>query len=512
MGKDEPAGVLALGQLALAVEVIQDGVAVYDAQARIIIVNDRLLALTGHARDELVGQSVLTLIPEELRAELATRMKEYASAPVRRTLEDGLVTRIERKDGSTFDAQVANAPVQWAESPAVVATIRIIRDVSLEEIRRRGMLEANPDATMVCTPEGRMMLANAAATRLFEREHIVFFNQPVTSLFPVSHASELEEKLRECHESATEGRLPPETHVLDAEFIRSDESVVPVEITISSLRTAQGLMLRLVVLDISERRRLQREAEAEKDGFLATVSHELRTPLTSVLGYGELLEDLGEEDLSDHARSLLDVVVRNARRELRLVDDLLTMVQIGEGGFRIQPEQLNFYDLVHHAVQAAAPVAQRAQVRVSLVRDEECAQVIGDPDRLGQAVDNLLTNSLKFSPAASEVTVVLSADADMVTLSVTNEGTGIRAVDVEHVFDRLYRGGNAVEGEKQGIGLGLSIVRSIVEAHRGDVSVSCTPTTTCFEFRLPRAPQVTGPEHVQRLRGAPPRTPRPTAG
>ena len=92
------------------------------------------------------------------------------------------------------------------------------------------------------------------------------------------------------------------------------------------------------------------------------------------------------------------MVLRNARRELRLVDDLLTMVQIGEGAFRMRPGQVNFSELVLHAVEAAAPVAQRASVHVSFVKGGEDAYVSGDADRLGQAVDNLLTNSIKFSP------------------------------------------------------------------------------------------------------------------
>jgi PAS domain S-box-containing protein len=514
MGRDGPADRVDVGQLALAVEAIQDGVAVYDAQARIVLVNERLLAITGYARQELVGQMALVLIPESLREELTPRMLAYADAPVPRALGDGLTSRIARKDGSTFDAEVANFPLHSFDGHLVVSSIRAIRDVSLEEIKLRGMLEANPDATMVCSPEGRIILSNAGAIRLFEREHIALFNQPLTSLFPSTYAPTLEKELCECHESAVAGELPAHTHSLELELVRADESVMPVEATITSLRTAQGLTLRVIVRDISERRRLQHEAEAKKDGFLATVSHELRTPLTSVLGYGELLEDLGEEDLSDHARSLLDVVVRNARRELRLVDDLLTMVQIGEGGFRLQPGHLDFYDLVLNAVEAAAPVAQRAEVHISVVKDDKCMPVVGDADRLGQAVDNLLTNSLKFSPAGGEVSVVLAADAgaNSILLSITNEGVGIRAADVEHVFDRLYRGGNAVEAEKQGIGLGLSIVRSIVEAHRGDVSVRCTPTTTCFEVTLPRAPQVTAPGPVPTRQGAPLRTPGPAAG
>lgn len=334
-----------------------------------------------------------------------------------------------------------------------------------------------------------MLLSNAAAIRLFEREHIMLFNQPLTSLFPRAAAPPLEKQLRACHAEAVADERPPTAHTLDLEVIRTDASVVPVEVTVTSLRTAEGLTLRVIVRDISERHRLQRESEAVKDGFLATVSHELRTPLTSVLGYGELLEDLGSDDLSAHARSLLDVVLRNARRELRLVDDLLTMVQIGDGTFRIHPSRVSFNDVVLDAVEASAPVAQRAKVSVTVVTPEEVAYIHGDADRLSQAIDNLLTNSLKFSPAHGIVTVTLAVDAETASVSVTNQGDGIRAADVEHVFERLYRGDNAITAEKQGIGLGLSIVRSIVEAHGGEVDADCNTTTTRFEIRLPRAPE-----------------------
>ena len=476
-----------VAQLKLAVEAMQDAVAVYDADARIVIVNDRLLAATGYAREELLGQPVLLLLAETLREELTPRMLAYAAAPVPRAIEDGLTTRIERKDGSTFDAQVANHPVHGTEGHLVVSSIRNIRDVSLEEIKLRGMLEANPDATMICTPEGRMILTNAGAIRLFEREHVALFNQAVSSLLASEDAPALETELRLCHESALARRMPPETHILESSVVRQDGSRVPVEITISSLNTAQGLTLRLIVRDISERQRLQRASEAKKDGFLATVSHELRTPLTSVLGYGELLEDLGRDDLSDHARRLLDVVLRNARRELRLVDDLLTMVRIGEGAFRMRAGHVNFHELARNAVEAAAPAAERAGVFLSIANGGEDAYVLGDADRLGQALDNLLTNSIKFSPAAGKVGVDVSADAETVSAAVTNQGEGIRDADVDHVFDRLYRGDNAIEGETPGVGLGLSIVRSIVEAHLGKVRAERTADTTCFTITLPRA-------------------------
>ncbi len=475
-----------LEQLALMVELVQDAVMVYDETARIVLANDRLLTATGHTRAELLGRPALTLVPESLREALTPRMLAHAIAPVARGFRDGLGSRIQRADGSTFEAQLANCPVSTPTGTLVMMTIREVRSLSLEEIQFRGLLEANPDATLICHPDGGVALSNLSAARLFEREHVEIFNQPLWSLFPRPYAAPLAQRLRRAHESSLAGPTTTEAHCLNAEVTRRDESVVPVEVSISGLPTDLGMTLRVQVRDISERHRLEREAEAMKDGFLATVSHELRTPLTSVLGYAELLEDLELDELSDTARSLLDVIIRNARRELRLVDDLLTMVQIGDGAFRIHSRQVNLSGLVRDAVEAALPAALQAQVGLSLDGFDEDVHIMGDGDRLGQALDNLLANSLKFSPVSGAVTVSLAADADTVTVSVANQGVGIAEAEVEHVFDRLFRGDNAVAAEKQGVGLGLSIVRSIVEAHRGVVSATSTGTTTRFEISLPR--------------------------
>ncbi len=488
MSRDETTK-LCVEQLGLALEASQDPVVVYDAQAHIVLVNERLLAATGYAAEELVGQPVLVLLPTALREQLTPRMLAYARDPVPRGIGEGPMGAIERKDGSTFEAQMANAPVATVGGDLVVSTIREVRHLSLDEIEFRGLLESNPDATLICTPDGNVVLSNSDAVRLFQQEHVAMFNQPLLSLFPSTQASSLTQWMRACCDASVAGLVPPDAPSLELDVVRRDESVVPVELSLSSLRTDQGLTYRVSVRDISERQRLQREAEAKKDGFLATVSHELRTPLTSVLGYGELLQDLEEGDLSEHARSLLDVVVRNARRELRLVDDLLMMVQIGDGAFRIQAGQVNLFELVQDAVEASVPAAERARLHVSVAQAGEDAFVQGDSDRLSQAVDNLLTNSFKFSPPASEVAVSLSADPRAVTVSFTNQGEGIPSADVDHVFDRLYRGHNARVAETQGVGLGLSIVRSIVEAHHGSVSVTSTPTSTCFAIELPRAGQ-----------------------
>jgi protein-histidine pros-kinase len=506
---ESPSGLIDVAQLSLMVELVQDAVMVYDQQACIVLVNDRLLARTGYTRQELVGSSALTIVPEALRDELTRRMLAYVRAPVARGFGDGLAMKLQRKDGSTFEAQAANSPMSAVSGTLIMVSIREVHRLSLEEIQARGLLESNPDATLICSPEGSVILSNASAQRVFEREHIEMFNLPLTSLLPHVETTLLTRQLRLAHQASAGGTASTQALSLDGEVTRRDGSVMPVEVATSGMRTATGTSLRVTIRDRSERQRLQREAEAAKDGFLASVSHELRTPLTSVLGYGELLQDLGHNDLSDEARSLLEVVIRNARRELRLVDDLLTMVQIGEGTFRIRAGQVNLSEVVRNAVQAATPAAERAQVDLVLALCTTDVHIVGDADRLGQAVDNLLTNSLKFSPVSGQVTVAVSADDTNVTVAVTNQGAGIPAADVDHVFDPLYRGDNAVVAHKQGVGLGLSIVRSIVETHCGEVSATSTATRTRLVINLPRTAKIRASPPVQTRRNGRPRLSRP---
>ena len=145
---------------------------------------------------------------------------------------------------------------------------------------------------------------------------------------------------------------------------RKDGSEFPVEISLAPLETEEGLLVSAAVRDISERRRMQEEADRVKDEFFATVSHELRTPLTSMLGYSELMADL--EQLSPQGHRFLSVITRSAERELRLVDDLLTLVAIEESGLAIRTAVIDVEPIVRDAVEAARPRAEEVDIDLSL--------------------------------------------------------------------------------------------------------------------------------------------------
>jgi len=211
------------------------------------------------------------------------------------------------------------------------------------------------------------------------------------------------------------------------------------------------------------------ESERQKDEFFALVSHELRTPLTSIIGYLELVLD--DEELGDDTRRFMEIVERNARRLLRLVGDMLFVAQVEAGRLSLERDAVDLLAVARESVDAAQPAAQRRGVALTL-DGEPVEAVEGDRDRLGQTVDNLVSNALKFTPEGRAITVRVRERGASVEIDVADEGAGIPAEDLDRLFERFYRSSSESRRAVPGVGLGLSIVKTIVEAHGGTVDIS----------------------------------------
>ena len=223
-----------------------------------------------------------------------------------------------------------------------------------------------------------------------------------------------------------------------------------------------------------------------KDEFVASVSHELRTPLTSIMGYVDLL--LEDTDLDAEQASHLHVVSRNSDRLRRLVADLLHSAQIDEGPMNVVRTEADLGAIVHQSLLTAAPVARAGGVSLDWDVPDSLPAVV-DSQRISQVVDNLLSNAVKYTPEGGRVRVTLRVDGARVELAVIDTGIGISAPDRERLFTRFFRAGPAAESSIQGIGLGLSITKSIVESHGGRIEVESQPGRgSTFRVRLPLAP------------------------
>ncbi|MDQ3439854.1 MAG: ATP-binding protein [Planctomycetota bacterium] len=208
-------------------------------------------------------------------------------------------------------------------------------------------------------------------------------------------------------------------------------------------------------------------ASRMKDEFLATLSHELRTPLNAILGWSQILADgpKDEEDLSEGLRT----IERNARAQTQIIEDLLDMSRIISGKVRLDVQRIDLAAVVRSAIETTRPAAEGKGIRLGAVLDPSAGPVSGDPNRLQQVMWNLLTNAIKFTPRGGRVHVVLERVNSHLELSVTDTGEGIAPEFLPHVFDRFRQADASTTRRHGGLGLGLNIVKQLVELHGGSI-------------------------------------------
>jgi signal transduction histidine kinase len=229
------------------------------------------------------------------------------------------------------------------------------------------------------------------------------------------------------------------------------------------------------------------EALKVKEEFVASVSHELRTPLTSIIGYLDLAQD-HEAELPDDVNNYLGIATRNAARLLMLVTDLLSTAQAEGGALRLSPRPTDLSEVVRHCLANARHRAEQACVEV-LAEITDVSTLLADPDRLGQVVDNLLSNSIKYTPAGGAIHLSLEQLGDDVLLTVSDTGIGIGDQEQASLFTKFFRARGAEERAIPGVGLGLVITKAIVEAHGGSIELeSAEGVGTSVRVRLSTQP------------------------
>lgn len=258
--------------------------------------------------------------------------------------------------------------------------------------------------------------------------------------------------------------------VRDWTYVRADGKHVPVQVAATPRLDENGHRVGFIFVatDMTQAREFARL----KDEFVGLISHELRTPLSSILGYLELMRDDDESPLSDEQLQYLGIAERNAHRLLRLVGDLLFTAQVESGRFPIDISAAELRSVVSASVESARPGAAVAGVGLVIEVPDEPVEVRGDAVRLGQAVDNLVSNALKFTPSGGTVTVSLRRDGDDAVVAVTDTGIGIPAVEVSQLSQRFFRASTATRNAVPGVGLGLTITKAIVTAHGGRLDIA----------------------------------------
>jgi PAS domain S-box-containing protein len=245
-------------------------------------------------------------------------------------------------------------------------------------------------------------------------------------------------------------------------------SVLSLVLDVTARKLAEEERAELLARERDLRQQAE-EADRLKDEFLATLSHELRTPLTSILGWATLIRN-GEVDQQENLDRALEIIERNARSQARLIDDLLDVSRIITGNLQLDVHPLNLAPIVDGAFEALRPAAAAKGIRVETELDSEDCLVSGDPHRLRQVIWNLLMNAIKFTPRGGKVSLRLECIDTGTRLTVSDNGDGISAEFLPYVFHRFRQEEGSISRKAGGLGLGLAVVRHLVELHGGSVS------------------------------------------
>lgn len=373
-----------------------------------------------------------------------------------------------------FTAEVR--AITLAEQDAIRHAVLAERDQAYDELR--AVLDAAVDSMVLISPERRTLMINRRFTETFDIAPEQIVGRRFEELRPLveplyANPQALVRLISRVAGSAEDAKqdliqIRPQLRALQLHS-------VPVQ------RSDGALLGRLHIFrDVTR----EREIDRREREFLASVSHELRTPLTSIKGYVDLLLT---EDLSpDETHEFLEVVQHNADRMRTLVNDIIDLSRLELGEFQLRPDWINLSALLESAVSALRPQLRKKTQDLTVDLPSPLPPIWGDTDRLTQVFTNLLVNANRYTPEGGHITVQAMEASHAVRVSIMDTGVGMSANEQMHLFTKFYRVRNRRTEHVQGTGLGLAICRSLVELHRGTISVQSAPGLgSTFTVTLP---------------------------
>ena len=386
-------------------------------------------------------------------------------------------------------------PWKWAGIHAFFVTGAGIAGVIAwrlnEDVRHRltAVVDSSHDAIFSTSLDACLETWNPGAERIYGYSAEEVIGQHVSILAPPDRRDEIGQILPQV-------RAGKSIENFETVRMKKDGQLIHVSLTIAPIwdSTGKPIGVSAVARDFTERQRAEvelerarEEADRVKAEFFALVSHDLRTPLTSIKGYSELLRNADADTPQELQDRFLDVITRSTVRLERLVDDLLFVAQIESGGFTVEKNAVDLNKLLADCVEAAKPNAHEKDIELTLDA-EQVTDCSGDNHRLAQLVDNLISNAVKYTPEGGYVKTRLHRADHRATIEIQDSGIGIPTTEHGLVFDRFFRASTATRGEFAGVGLGLTIVKAITEAHGGRVEIESEEGEgTTFRVELPLA-------------------------
>ena len=460
--------------LGLVWEAAPDAMALSDPDGVVLLANPAYCALYGYQREEVVGHSFSIIFPAEQRDEAVQQYRQVFAGAGRLPAYE---TWIHRKDGSERFVQARAELVLQDGRPR--AMLSIIRDITERKLAEEALQER----------EARFQMALALAP-------VMVFTQDTELRYTWAHTSVPAGPNAEAIIGLTDADLlPPDEaarllamkrRVLEhGERVQGEAKLsfgsrgYDISFVIAPLHDSKGTITGLIgaPVDISDYRTLERQQRQ----FIAMAAHELRTPVTSILGFAQLIQR------RDPANRHVATIVRQAASLDRLINDLIDSSRLEDGRLELRRERFDLVDLARDMAEQIQPLSDAHPIRI----DAPPGPLVGvwDRERLGQVIQNLLTNAIKYSPDGGAIVMRVEDLGDDVRLAVQDQGIGIPPALLPRLFDAFYRVQRMARAIR-GLGLGLHISRALVEAHGGEIQAESAGegTGSTFTITVPREP------------------------
>jgi PAS domain S-box-containing protein len=445
---------------------------------RIVYVNTAALRLFGAARrEDLIGRSAFDCVPVNLRAEIQALNKK--------TLESGLPGRVDaqertRLDGSIVHVETVAAPVTWEGRTAVQVIFRDVTELRKAEAWLRTMIETTQDALVSIDRQGRIVMFNPAAERMFGYSKAEIAGQKVNRLMAEPYAWEHDEyieRYRKTREARAIGRVRSVTAK------RKSGELFPIEISVSEMEGEEDIPFAALIRDVSEKDRLQAQLiESERLASIgataAKIGHELANPINGMSLTIQLLEQRLSRQINQ-PDDQTGATVKRLKDEISRLSDLIRqfreLVRKEKYDFRLT----ELRNLIDDVIKLQEPHFVERNIQVEAIVSSDLPAVKVDGNKIKQVLLNLLKNAVEAMPGGGKITIEARATQNTVVLEISDTGVGI-PLDVD-AFEPF------MTTKKEGTGIGLVIVRQIVTAHGGGISYRSQPGQgTSFRIELPR--------------------------
>ncbi|MFZ0087181.1 MAG: PAS domain S-box protein [Candidatus Acidiferrales bacterium] len=475
-------------------EAAPDAMVVVNQSGEIVLLNVQAEKQFGYSRDELVGQKVKNIIPEGFAERLIADGTRTAAEALAQQIGTGIELIARRKNATEFPIEIMLSPLESAEGTLVTAAIR---DISVRkeaeahlaqmEGRYRGLLEAAPDAMVVVNQSGEIVLLNVQAEKQFGYSRDELVGQKVKNIIPEGFAERLVADALRSVEDALAQQIGTG---IELTAQRKDHSEFPIELMLSPLESAEGILVTAAIRDITTRKAAEanllnkveelNRSNVELGQFAYIASHDLQEPLRMVASYTQLLSRRYKGKLDSDADEFIAFAVDGASRMQRLIQDLLAYSRVGTKGQELL--DISSEDALQQALfNLRAAIAESGAV----VTHEPLPAVLADDMQLVQLFQNLIGNAIKYQrPGIPTVHISAVKNGDKKWIfAVTDNGLGIDPQYFDKIFgmfQRLHK-----REEFAGTGIGLAICKKIVERHGGNISVESQPGKgSTFRFAL----------------------------